>query len=110
MPMAAHKSRHTCAFTIYITAISNKPAFKAKICPWLFEYHLRSPHITGTAMFNMFTSHQSCQAILTIFKQTKNVVHTVYGVCHEKTDLKVFVGVIPKEGWMHVAAPILLWV
>ncbi len=31
-------------------------------------------------------------------------------VCHEKTDLKVFVGVIPKEGWARVAAPILLLV
>ena len=27
---------------------------------------------------------------------------------HEKTDLKVFVVVIPKEGWPRVAAPILL--
>ncbi len=27
---------------------------------------------------------------------------------HEKTDLKVFVVVIPKEGWARVAAPILL--
>ncbi len=25
-------------------------------------------------------------------------------VCHEKTDLKVFVVVIPKEGWARVAA------
>ena len=31
-------------------------------------------------------------------------------VCHEKTDLKVFVVVIPKEGWARVAAPILLLV
>ncbi len=31
-------------------------------------------------------------------------------VRHEKTDLKVFVGVIPKEGWARVAAPILLLV
>ncbi len=29
---------------------------------------------------------------------------------HEKTDLKVFVVVIPKEGWARVAAPILLLV
>ncbi len=29
---------------------------------------------------------------------------------HEKTDLKFFVVVIPKEGWAHVAAPILLLV
>ena len=27
---------------------------------------------------------------------------------HEKTDLKVFVLVIPKEGWVRMAAPILL--
>ncbi len=27
---------------------------------------------------------------------------------HKKTDLKVFVVVIPKEGWAHVAVPILL--
>ena len=33
-----------------------------------------------------------------------------YLVCHEKTDLKVFVVVIPKEGWAHVAMPILLLV
>ncbi len=31
-------------------------------------------------------------------------------VCHEKTDLKVFVIVIRKEGWARVAAPILLLV
>ncbi len=31
-------------------------------------------------------------------------------VRHEKTDLKVFVVVIPKEGWTRVAAPILLLV
>ncbi len=30
--------------------------------------------------------------------------------CHEKTDLKVFVVVIPKEGWARVARPILLLV
>ena len=29
---------------------------------------------------------------------------------HEKTDLKVFVVVIPKEGWARVATPILLLV
>ncbi len=31
-------------------------------------------------------------------------------MCHEKPDLKVFVVVIPKEGWACMAAPILLWV
>ena len=31
-------------------------------------------------------------------------------VCHEKTDLKVFVVVIPKEEWAPMAAPILLLV
>ena len=31
-------------------------------------------------------------------------------MCHEKTDLKVFVVVIVKEGWARVAAPILLLV
>ena len=31
-------------------------------------------------------------------------------VRHEKTNLKVFVGVTPKEGWAHVAAPFLLMV
>ncbi len=30
--------------------------------------------------------------------------------CHKKTDLKVFVIVIIKEGWASVAAPILLLV
>ena len=30
--------------------------------------------------------------------------------CHEKTDLKVFVGVIPQEGWARPRAPILLLV
>ncbi len=34
----------------------------------------------------------------------------IYEVRHEKTDLKVFVVVIPKEGWARVAAPILLLV
>ena len=33
-----------------------------------------------------------------------------YEVCHEKTDLKVFVVVKPKEGWARVATPILLLV
>ncbi len=33
-----------------------------------------------------------------------------FDVCHEKTDLKVFVVVIPKEGWARMAAPILLLV
>ena len=31
-------------------------------------------------------------------------------VCHEETDLKVFVIVIPKEGWARMAALILLLV
>ncbi len=34
----------------------------------------------------------------------------LFGWCHEKTDLQVFVVVIPKEGWARVAAPILLLV
>ena len=33
---------------------------------------------------------------------------TIIDVRHEKTDLKVFVTVIPKEGWVHLAASILL--
>ena len=33
-----------------------------------------------------------------------------FDACHEKTDLKVFVLVIPKEGWVHVAVPVLLLV
>ena len=37
-------------------------------------------------------------------------VTEILDVCHERTDLKVFVVVIPKEGWEHVAAPILLLV
>ncbi len=39
-----------------------------------------------------------------------NMFHSIHEVCHEKTDLKVFVVVIPKEGWARVAAPILLLV
>ena len=35
---------------------------------------------------------------------------SLWDVCHEKTDLKVFVVVIPKEGWARVAVPILLFV
>ena len=31
-------------------------------------------------------------------------------ICHEETDLKVFVVVIQKEGWASVAMPILLLV
>ena len=34
----------------------------------------------------------------------------VIEVCHEKTNLKVFVVVILKEGWARMAAPILLLV
>ncbi len=37
-------------------------------------------------------------------------IHENFEVCHEKIDLKVFVVVIPKEGWARVAAPILLLV
>ena len=33
---------------------------------------------------------------------------TIYDACHKKTDLKVFVVVIPKDGWVRVAVPILL--
>ena len=33
---------------------------------------------------------------------------TSYDARHEKTDLKVFVVVISKEGWARVAVPILL--
>ncbi len=35
---------------------------------------------------------------------------TPHDARHEKTDLKVFVLVIPKEGWARVTAPILLLV
>ncbi len=38
------------------------------------------------------------------------LLYTLYDAGHEKIDLKVFVVVIPKEGWVHVAAPILLLV
>ena len=31
-----------------------------------------------------------------------------HDACHEKKDLKVFVVVMPREGWARVAAPILL--
>ncbi len=31
-----------------------------------------------------------------------------YDARHEKIDLKIFVVVIPKEGWARMAAPILL--
>ena len=31
-------------------------------------------------------------------------IHNIIDMCHEKTDLKVFVVVIPKEGWVRVAA------
>ena len=37
-----------------------------------------------------------------------HTVHVVTDARHEKTDLKVFVAVIPKEGWACVAVPILL--
>ncbi len=30
-------------------------------------------------------------------------------LCHEKTDLKVLVIVIPKEGWTRMAAPPFFW-
>ncbi len=35
---------------------------------------------------------------------------SLYDMCHEKTDLKVFVVVIPKEGWAWPRAPIFLLV
>ncbi len=34
----------------------------------------------------------------------------IFDMRHGKTDLKVFIVVIPKEGWPRVAAPILLFV
>ncbi len=37
------------------------------------------------------------------------VVNYMYDVCHEKTDLKVFVIVIPKEGWARVTVPTFFW-
>ncbi len=37
-------------------------------------------------------------------------VEGIHDACHEKIDLKVFVVVIRKEGWAHVAVPILLLV
>ncbi len=41
---------------------------------------------------------------------TSVTIHTLHDARHEKTDLKVFVVVIPKEGWARMAAPILLLV
>ncbi len=38
------------------------------------------------------------------------LIVNLFEVCHEKTDLKVFVVVIPKEGWARVAMLILLLV
>ena len=32
-----------------------------------------------------------------------------YDARHEKTDLTFFAVVTPKEGWAHMAAPILFW-
>ena len=37
-------------------------------------------------------------------------ISLLYEVCHERTDLRVFVIVIPKGGWVRMAAPILLLV
>ena len=40
-----------------------------------------------------------------------NITHNYpHEPCHEKTDLKIFVAVIPKEGRAGAALPILLWV
>ncbi len=44
------------------------------------------------------------------FCSIANCINSQNDACHEKTDLKVFVVVIPKEGWARVAAPILLLV
>ncbi len=41
--------------------------------------------------------------------QSHKVMPLSIDVHHEKTDLKVFVVVIPKEGWACMAAPILLF-
>ena len=45
--------------------------------------------------------------LLSIFKVQGSLI---YELCHEKTNLKVFVVVIPKKGWVRMAAPIILWV
>ena len=54
-----------------------------------------------------------CNLIVTINNidwPADSISQTLADVCHEKTDLKAFVVVIPKEGWPPVAAPFLLLV
>ncbi len=40
----------------------------------------------------------------------KATFSSTYDAFHEKTDLKILVVVIPKEGWARVPAPVLLLV
>ncbi len=59
--------------------------------------------ITGNQIQNNFLKPLVCA-------ECNNQQTAIFDVHHEKTDLKVFVVVIPKEGWARVAAPILLLV
>ena len=55
----------------------------------------------ATRLAGSITSSEPVHMLAEIFK---------LDVHHEKTDLKVFVVVIPKEGWARMAASILLLV
>ena len=55
----------------------------------------------------------SCLYLKKVWMQISRVYFGFPVICdvrHRKTDLKVFVVVIPNEGWGRVAAPILPWV
>ncbi len=56
-------------------------------------------HFQALIILNLSCSQTICRKI-----------DMIYEVCHEKTDLKVFVIVIPKEGLARMATPILLLV
>ncbi len=73
---------------------------------------LMNPWPFSLQQINAFSNSISmCFEIMLVWKlrftSLSHIKHA-YDVCHEKTDLKIFVIVIPKEGQACVAAPILL--
>ncbi len=90
-------------------------------CNWLLKWvsPLEKPHQCPFCLFKETNQYLLRNGILCITKMSTKKKHFfwgslkvlayshIYSVCHEKTDLKVFVVVIPKEGWARVATPVL---
>ncbi len=66
---------------------------------WIVEMNSRINQICGDILFHITRS--------TLNPQVK--LNLTYDARYEKTDLKVFVIVIPKEGWACMAAPSFFW-